>query len=47
MAQEQVIWILPNVQDEPRPWLAQLGLFGARAVTAMVVGSGALFGFFS
>src|SRR5215216_2163552 len=34
--------VLPNVQDEPRPWLARLVLLGARAVTAMVVGSGAL-----
>ena len=33
---------LPNVQDEPRPWLARLVLLGARGVTAMVVGSGAL-----
>jgi hypothetical protein len=38
--------ILPNVQDEPRPWLARLVLLGARDVTAMVVGSGALFGSF-
>src|ERR1044071_8924100 len=37
---------LPNVQDEPRPWLARAVLLGARIVTAMVVGSGALFGFF-
>jgi hypothetical protein len=37
---------LPNVQDEPRPWLARLVLLGARGVTAMVVGSGVLFGFF-
>jgi len=37
---------LPNVQDEPRPWLARLVLLGARDVTAMVVGSGAWFGFF-
>src|SRR5215216_7869429 len=35
----------PNVQDEPRPWLARLVLLGARGVTAMVVGSGALLGF--
>jgi len=35
---------LPNVQDEPRPWLARLVLLGARGVTAMVVGSGVLFG---
>jgi hypothetical protein len=35
---------MPNVQDEPRPWLARLVLLGARGVTAMVVGSGALFG---
>src|SRR5687767_9272468 len=33
---------LPNVQDEPRPWLARAVLLGARVVTAMVVGSGAL-----
>ena len=37
--------VLPNVQDEPRPWLARLVLLGARDVTAMVVGSGALLGF--
>jgi hypothetical protein len=36
----------PNVQDEPRPWLARLVLLGARDVTAMVVGSGALLGVF-
>src|SRR5687767_2655299 len=35
---------LPNVQDEPRPWLARSVLLGARIVTAMVVGSGALLG---
>src|SRR5688500_11475093 len=34
--------VLPNVQDEPRPWLARAVLLGARIVTAMVVGSGAL-----
>lgn len=34
----------PNVQDEPRPWLARAVLLGARIVTAMVVGSSALFG---
>jgi hypothetical protein len=39
--------ILPNVQDEPRPWLARLVLLGARDVTAMVVGSGALLGRFA
>src|SRR5688572_27919538 len=39
-----LIMILPNVQDEPRPWLARLVLLGARDVTAMVVGSGALLG---
>ena len=33
-----------NVQDEPRPWLARAVLLGARIVTAMVVGSGALLG---
>jgi hypothetical protein len=37
----------PNVQDEPRPWLARLVLLGARDVTAMVVGSGALLGRFA
>jgi hypothetical protein len=36
--------VLPNVQDEPRPWLARAVLLGARIVTAMVVGSGALLG---
>jgi hypothetical protein len=36
-----------NVQDEPRPWLARLVLLGARDVTAMVVGSGALLARFS
>jgi hypothetical protein len=39
--------LLPNVQDEPRPWLARLVLLGARGVTAMVVGSGVLLGFFT
>src|SRR5690349_20856656 len=38
---------LANVQDEPRPWLARAVLLGARIVTAMVVGSGALLGCFS
>src|SRR5688572_9409230 len=38
--------LLPNVQDEPRPWLARAVLLGARVVTAMVVGSGALLGMF-
>jgi hypothetical protein len=37
----------PNVQDEPRPWLARAVLLGARIVTAMVVGSGALLGVWS
>src|SRR5687767_11701042 len=37
---------LPNVQDEPRPWLARAVLLGARIVTAMVVGSGALLAIF-
>jgi hypothetical protein len=36
--------VRPNVQDEPRPWLARSVLLGARIVTATVVGSGALFG---
>jgi hypothetical protein len=36
--------LLPNVQDEPRPRLARLVLLGARDVTAVVVGSGGLFG---
>src|SRR5262245_51391793 len=39
-------FISPNVQDEPRPWLARAVLLGARIVTAMVVGSGALLGLF-
>jgi hypothetical protein len=34
----------PNVKDEPRPRLARAVLLGARIVTAVVVGSGALFG---
>jgi hypothetical protein len=38
--------LLPNVQDEPRPWLARAVLLGARIVTAMVVGSGAWLAFF-
>src|SRR5688500_17423317 len=38
------VHVLPNVQDEPRPWPARLVLLGARGVTAMVVGSGALLG---
>jgi hypothetical protein len=33
---------LPNVKDEPRPRLARAVLLGARIVTAVVVGSGAL-----
>jgi hypothetical protein len=37
----------PNVQDEPRPWLARAVLLGARIVTAMVVGSGALLAVFT
>jgi hypothetical protein len=37
--------LLPNVQDEPRPRLARAVLLGARIVTAVVVGSGALLGF--
>src|SRR5687767_8017157 len=31
---------------KPRPWLARAVMLGARIVTAMVVGSGALLGFF-
>jgi hypothetical protein len=38
------VYFLPNVQDEPRPWLARLVLLGARDMTDVVVGSGALFG---
>jgi hypothetical protein len=38
--------LLPNVQDEPRPCLARSVLLGARDVTAMVVGSGALLALF-
>jgi hypothetical protein len=37
------VWV-PNVKDEPRPWLARLVLLGARDVPAMVVGSSAWFG---
>ena len=37
-------FILPNVKDEPRPWLARLVLLGARGVTAKVVGSSDWFG---
>jgi hypothetical protein len=33
---------LPNVKGEPRPRLARAVLLGARVVTAVVVGSGAL-----
>ena len=36
--------LVANVQDEPQPWLARAVLLGARDVTAMVVGSGALLG---
>src|SRR5947207_5797685 len=43
----KTVHILPNVKDEPRPWLARLVLLGARGVTAMVVGSGAWLGRFS
>src|SRR5947207_13042468 len=43
----KTVHILPNVRDEPRPWLARLVLLGARGVTAMVVGSGALLARFS
>jgi F0F1-type ATP synthase assembly protein I len=35
---------LPNVKDEPRSRLARAVLLGARIVTAVIVGSGALFG---
>jgi hypothetical protein len=35
---------LPNVQSEPRSWLARVVLLGARNVTAMIVGSTAWFG---
>ena len=35
---------LPNVQDEPRPWLARSVRLGARSVTAKVVGSSVWFG---
>jgi hypothetical protein len=36
--------ILPNVKDEPRSRLARAVLLGAQIVTAVIVGSGALFG---
>ena len=35
---------VPNVKDEPRPWLARLVLLGAQGVTAKVVGSSAWLG---
>ena len=35
---------LPNVQSEPRAWLARFVLLGAQNVTAMLVGSTALLG---
>src|SRR5688572_15972774 len=38
------LYSLANVQDEPRPRLARSVLLGARIVTAVVVGSGALLG---
>jgi hypothetical protein len=34
--------LLPNVKDEPRSRLARAVLLGARIVTAVIVGSGAL-----
>ena len=39
--------LLPNVQGEPRSWLARLVLLGARGVTAKFVGSSAWFGSFA
>ena len=39
-----LIFILPNVQDEPRPSLARSVRLGARSVTARVVGSSAWLG---
>jgi hypothetical protein len=36
--------LLPNVQTEPRSWLARSVLLGAQSVTAMIVGSSALLG---
>jgi hypothetical protein len=36
--------LLPNVKDEPRSRLARGVLLGARIVTAVIVGSGALLG---
>jgi hypothetical protein len=39
-------FLLPNVKSEPRAWLAQFVLLGARNVTAMLVGSTALLGSF-
>ena len=35
---------MPNAQTEPRSWLARSVLLGAQSVTAMIVGSSALFG---
>ena len=39
-----VLFILPNVQSEPRSWLARSVLLGAQSVTAMIVGSTAWLG---
>ena len=44
MSASEVVFILPNVQDEPRPQLARSVLLGARSVTAVVVGSSAWLG---
>ena len=45
-AHMRITRLVSNVQDEPRPWLARAVLLGARIVTAMVVGSGALLALF-
>ena len=41
---ERFMFFMPNVQSEPRAWLAHFVLLGARNVTAMLVGSTALLG---
>ena len=38
------LYFMPNVQSEPRAWLARFVLLGAQNVTAMLVGSTALLG---
>jgi hypothetical protein len=44
MPDSQIEGFAPNVKDEPRTRLARAVLLGARNVTAVIVGSGALLG---